>query len=74
MADPTRDQLLDAAFVVENLPDLVRERLLRDHLNVVAVAARLGMDHGHLGRIVSRKRGLNAATAVKLITWLGEGP
>lgn len=74
MADPTRDQLLDAAFVVENLPELVEEHLRRRQLRVLDVAASLGMDHGHLGRILSRKRGLNAATALKLITWLGEGP
>jgi plasmid maintenance system antidote protein VapI len=72
VADPTRDQLLDAAFVLTNLPDLILERLRRDRLNLVAVAARLGMDHGHLRRIVDRKRGLNATTAAKLITWLGE--
>lgn len=72
MADPNRDQLLDAAFVVRHLADLVKERIYARGLTQLEAALSAGVDHSNLSRFLNGRRGLNAATAEKLITWLGE--
>lgn len=73
MPDPTRDQLLDAAFVVVNLAELVQEKLIRERLTTVDVAHAADVDRGNLVKFLRGQRGLTAATALKLINWLSEG-